>query len=154
MFLDKDKFGVVVESTPLVSVDLIAKNKHGQFLLGKRVNRPAKNFYFVPGGRILKNECIFDALKRVAVDELKVDVLNPEKLRFFGLYEHFYKDSFLSKDMSTHYVVLAYEIELEKDNVTLNLDQHSEYCWLTVEEIHTSNRVHQYTKNYFLQTHY
>lgn len=151
MFLDNNMFGVVVESTPLVSVDLIAKNKLGQVLLGKRVNRPAKNFYFVPGGRIFKNERIIDALKRIAVNELGIDAFNPDNARFFGTYEHFYKDSFLSDGVSTHYVVLAYEIDIKNEKVSLNIDQHSDYGWFSIDEVLANKRVHQFTKNYFPQ---
>jgi colanic acid biosynthesis protein WcaH len=36
-----DKFKTVVENTPLISIDFIIENQAGEFLLGKRVNRPA-----------------------------------------------------------------------------------------------------------------
>lgn len=40
-----EQFKILVEYTPLVSIDLIAKCQN-RVLLGKRVNRPAKNFHF------------------------------------------------------------------------------------------------------------
>ena len=43
MFLDKDTFTTVIKSTPLVSIDLVVKNKHGQALLGQRLNKPANS---------------------------------------------------------------------------------------------------------------
>ncbi len=48
-------FKTVINSTPLISVDLVIKNNEGQILLGKRTNRPAKGFWFVPGGWVLKD---------------------------------------------------------------------------------------------------
>ena len=56
MFLDKNTFSTVIASTPLVPIDLVVKNHQSQVLLGQRLNRPAQGFWFVPGGRILKNE--------------------------------------------------------------------------------------------------
>ena len=49
IFLDKEVFSSVIENTPLVSIDLVVKNKYGQTLLGKRLIKPAKAHWFVPG---------------------------------------------------------------------------------------------------------
>ncbi|MBJ6922853.1 GDP-mannose mannosyl hydrolase, partial [Vibrio cholerae] len=46
--LDELTFKTVVASTPLVSMDLIVRNRYGQVLLGLRTNRPAQGFWFVP----------------------------------------------------------------------------------------------------------
>jgi colanic acid biosynthesis protein WcaH len=64
MFLEKDTFKTVIASTPLVSIDLVVTNQNGEALLGKRLNRPAKDFWFVPGGRILKEESLAAAFRR------------------------------------------------------------------------------------------
>ena len=54
-FLSKTDFSFIVKNTPLISIDFcILKGK--KILLGKRLNSPAKDFYFVPGGRIRKGE--------------------------------------------------------------------------------------------------
>ena len=52
MFLRQEDFATVVRSTPLVSLDFIVENSRGEFLLGKRTNRPAQGYWFVPGGRV------------------------------------------------------------------------------------------------------
>jgi len=54
--LSDDDFLRVIQNTPLVSIDFIIQNSSGEFLLGKRLNKPAKNFWVVPGGRSRKNE--------------------------------------------------------------------------------------------------
>ena len=57
MFLSKSDFSIVISKTPLIAIDLcIVKDK--KILLGKRINPPAKDFFFVPGSRILKDETI------------------------------------------------------------------------------------------------
>ena len=72
MYLDKQTFSTVIKSSPLVSIDLVVINPDGQALLGQRLNRPAKGFWFVPGGRILKNESLGNAFKRLTLEELSL----------------------------------------------------------------------------------
>jgi len=69
-------------------------------------------------------------------------------LKFHGVYEHFYDNSFVGEKISTHYVVLAYELKLEQ-NLNLPEDEHSEYNYFSKEEILSSSYVHRYVKNYF-----
>jgi colanic acid biosynthesis protein WcaH len=142
--LDDQTFKTVIRSTPLISIDLIVK-KDNKILLGKRINKPAQGYLFSTGGRVYKNETIDDAMMRIAKNELNIELkLMP---RFIGVFEHFYDDS-IYQDVSTHYVDLAYEIEIQE---TLNLptEQHNEYQWLTINELLESKQVHKYVKDYF-----
>ncbi len=146
--LNQDIFKCVVENTPLVSIDFLIK-RDNKYLLGKRKNPPAKDFYFTIGGRIFKNETIKDAQERILKDELN---LIPDAIKdknFLGIFEHFYKDSIFGDKVSTHYVNLAYEIEIKYDIKKLPNDQHNEYKWFNKEEILESDEVHKYVKNYF-----
>ena len=59
--LDKQTFQTVVAHTPLISLDLIVENVNGQVLLGQRLNKPAQGCWFVPGGRVLKDETMAHA---------------------------------------------------------------------------------------------
>ena len=61
--LPLDTFKTVIKSTPLISLDLIVKNSEDKILLGKRLNRPAKNYCFVPGSRVLKDESLIIAFQ-------------------------------------------------------------------------------------------
>jgi len=142
--LDDQTFETVISSTPLISIDLLVK-KDNKILLGKRINKPAQGYFFSIGGRVYKNETIDNAMIRIAKIELNIELkLTP---KFIGVFEHFYDDS-IYQDVSTHYVNLAYEIEIEE---TLNLpnEQHNEYQWLTVSELLKSKQVHKYVKDYF-----
>ncbi len=51
MHLDDEKFLEIIDLSPLVSIDLIVYNDKNEVLLGKRANRPAKDYWFVPGGK-------------------------------------------------------------------------------------------------------
>ena len=60
--LNNKTFKTVIQSTPLISIDLIVK-KDNKILLGKRLNKPAQGYLFSIGGRIYKNETINNAIK-------------------------------------------------------------------------------------------
>ena len=153
--LDNDIFKCIVKNSPLISIDLILKTDN-KFLLGKRKNKPAKDYYFTTGGRIFKNESIKKAQIRIAKEELNID-LEIEPI-FLGVFEHFYKDSFLGNEISTHYVNLGYLLDydiitnkkyIDIKKTDMPFEQHSEYIWLTKNEILSNGEVHQYVKDYF-----
>lgn len=146
MFLEKEIFATVVENTPLISIDLIVKNSMDQVLLGKRVNEPALGFWFVPGGRIFKNETLDNAFSRTVKHELNCKMLRDEA-QLLGVYEHFYENNVFNHDFTTHYIVLAHKIEL--DEIPLLNNQHSDYRWFDIKELLLSQNVHKYTKDYF-----
>lgn len=148
MFLDKETFRTVVRSAPLISIDLIILNSQGQALLGQRTNRPAQGDWFVPGGRILKDEPMAEAFLRLTKAELG-SALPVSEAGFLGVYEHFYADNFSGEDFSTHYVVLGYRMHCDLDLAALPDGQHCSYRWFSVTELLASDEVHDNTKAYF-----
>ncbi len=146
--LDNDFFRTVVSHTPLVSIDLIVRNTQDQVLLGLRANRPAQGHWFVPGGRILKEETLANAFKRLTQDELGQEMLICNA-HYLGLYEHFYDDSSFGSHVSTHYVVNGFEIQLSNDDLNFPQEQHYGFCWFSVPELMASDKVHIHTKWYF-----
>ena len=142
--LDDTTFKTIIDSAPLISIDILLK-KDNKFLLGRRVNKPAQGYFFSTGGRINKNESIDNAMARVALNELNIELKYIPK--FIGVFEHFYDDS-IYKNVSTHYVDIAYEYEV-KEIPDLPTEQHSEYKWFTINELLESKQVHKYVKNYF-----
>ncbi|KAB7892683.1 GDP-mannose mannosyl hydrolase [Poseidonibacter ostreae] len=145
--LSMQQFETVVNLAPLISIDFIVRNSKNKILLGRRINKPAKDFLFTIGGRIYKNEKIENAKTRILNDELNLEFkdLNP---KFIGIFAHFYKDSFCDDNISTHYVNFAYEIDISyMQNLPKN--QHNDYVWLSLDELLNSEEVHQYVKNYF-----
>lgn len=150
---DKD-FLNIIAVTPLVSIDLIVRNRAGNIFLGKRVNRPAKGYWFVPGGRIRKNERLHEAMERISEAELGVTITH-DAAKLIGAYEHIYDDNFFGEQgVNTHYVVLAYECHLDRI-VQITLDhQHSEARWWRIEDLCRSPEVHDNTKAYFADAGY
>jgi len=151
-WLDESTFRTVVNATPLVSIDLIVEDDQGRVLLGRRVNRPASCFWFVPGGRIQKNERLDAAFVRLTQTELGVE-FQREQAQFQGVYEHLYDDSVfgeghLEGNPSTHYVVLAYRLKANAQALALPAEQHSHYCWWLVDDALASPEVHSNTQAY------
>ncbi len=146
--LEKHKFLEIITNTPLVSIDLIIKNKKNEVLLGYRNNRPAKGFWFVPGGRIRKNETIDEAFERILAAETGMIFQGEKKL--LGVYDHIYNDNFANvPNINTHYVVIGFEIQVNNNVTIVKDEQHKEYKWIKINEILQSDNVHKNTKNYF-----
>lgn len=152
-YLDLSTFATVVENTPLISIDMIIRNSNGEVLLGRRLNAPARGFWFTPGGRIYKNETMTDAFTRIIHDETGLTYPITDAT-FIGTFEHFYEDSAMSPDISTHYIVLAYEITADIDLSTNRYplptnDQHGDYRFVSVDQLMDDPQVHTHVKWYF-----
>lgn len=106
-YLSEDAFTSAVSSLPLVSIDLCIFSD-GDLLLGKRLNSPARGFWFSPGGRIRKNEAIELAIKRIALNEIGHQDLDYQQLTLMGVWDHFYTDSAFDEKISTHYINLPH----------------------------------------------
>ena len=131
--LDAATFKTVVESTPLVSIDLCLVCE-GQLLMGLRQNEPLKGQWFTPGGRLLKNERWQDGLVRIARTELGLTVKSDD-FGLMGVWDHFYENSAIDEGISTHYVNLPHVCFLESEP-ELSLDpQHESVRWFDVASI-------------------
>ncbi len=113
--------------------------------MGWPENEPAKRNWFVPGGRIRKDERIVDAFERIIKTETGlVNCLNES--RFGGVYEHLYSTNcFGEAGFGTHYCVLAYLVRLyDRPDITID-GQHTRVDWLTS----SSPDIHPYSRAYF-----
>lgn len=147
--LPAETFATVVANAPLVSIDLIVEDGQRRILLGCRRNPPAKDYWFVPGGRVRKHETLSSAFLRLTREELGI-TLKREDAVFQGVYEHFYDTDFSGEaKRSTHYIVLAYRLQLTAASCALPPQQHSEYQWIEEDRIDNLASVHPYTRAYF-----
>lgn len=148
MVLDQEKFQDMVRFSVLTSIDLILINDRNQVLLGYRTNAPAKGSWFVPGGRIFKDESLPQAALRIAKRELGLQSF-PAPLELQGIYDHFYDDSFFASDVSTHYIVIACRCRVPGTLTVTPDQQHESLRVFDIPELLESPDVHEYTKNYF-----
>lgn len=120
-WIPHEDWATIVANVPIPSVDLLVRHGDG-LLFGRRVNAPAKGYWFVPGGRIRKGESRREAVHRVAESELGVRVTVVESL---GAFEHFYDAADVDGVDSKHYVANGYVVDIVDGEFT-NDAQHSE----------------------------
>jgi len=148
--LTKEAFLTVVDSTPLVSIDLIVRDRQHRTLLGLRINEPARGTWFVPGGRIRKGEPLDEAFSRISDTELGV-AMQRASGRFLGVFTHRYDTNFSGAcGIATHYVVLAYELEISLELKNLPRTQHSDFQWWAASDAAKTESVHPNNLPYFL----
>lgn len=145
--LSQDDFYTAGKLVNLTSVDLLVIYDN-KYIVGKRINNPAKGYYFVPGGVIQKNETISNAIKRISKNELNIELDNWE---FHKVTQHWYENNFRDDKYGTHYLSLSYKTNLTSEQAEqINIcDQHSDTKWLTLEELLQDNEVHKYSKIFF-----
>jgi len=150
--LSKKDFYNVIEKTQLVSIDILIVDENDNLLVGRRINNPAKGYYFVPGSRIYKNELLNDAIKRLSKMEIGIEV-DSKDAEFVGVYDHVYNTNFLDSEFGTHYVCIACRYRIsnnQKDIINENmLGQHDDIKWFSKDEILERSDVHDNTKNYY-----
>jgi colanic acid biosynthesis protein WcaH len=148
--LPASEFLDAIRLTPLVSIDLIINDGNRRVLLGYRRNPPARDTWFVPGGRVRKGETLDAAFTRVVQEELGIASAERSSSRLFGIFEHHYDDNFAgAPGIGTHYVVLAYSITIGSSAPIGRFDQHSDYAWVLPAEMLGRGDVHANTKAYF-----
>ncbi len=149
--MEPQVFLTIIKNTPLISIDLLLYDDRGRVLLGWRNNRPAKDTWFVPGGRINKNERFDDAFRRISIVETG-EAMEQSNANFMGVFQHLYEDNALGEPgVGTHYLVLAFQILLGRELTSLPKEQHSQYRWMLPEELLADPQVHPNTKAYFGQ---
>ena len=148
--LSEEIWRTCVDSMPIFGIDMIIFSRKCGVLMGRRINDPAKDKLFVPGGRVYKNEPIIDAFNRILLSETGLN-FSFNKTISMGLYEHFYNvTSWATSECSTHYIIEARLIEVDHENIKLKInlnEQHSSFEWISLEDI-DSNSIHSYSKIY------
>lgn len=124
--IDSELYRQILENMPIPCIDLVVHHC-GKVLLVHRKEEPAKNEWWIPGGRIFKNEKFEDAAKRKLKEETG---LNAIKIKDLGIQEYFSdKSIFNNIETGTHAVAAIYLIEVENDEVKIN-NTSSEYRWV------------------------
>ena len=143
--LDSATFQTVIESTPLVSIDLCVVRDR-KILLGLRNNEPLAGRWFTPGGRLLKNEPWQQGLERIALAELGLSH-SAKQCQLMGVWDHFYDNSAVSEQISTHYVNCRMCCTL-MTILTLQSIQHTAIGWFDLAEVSRSEEHHKYMNRY------
>lgn len=146
--LNEHDFKHLVKIAPLFAIDLVVLNQQNQILLGRRKNAPAQGYWFVPGGRVFKNESLENAFKRISGAELG-EKIERHQAWLLGLYDHFYQDSVFGEGIDTHYINATHLVKLNDAQIqNLPTEQHQTYRWQAIEQIKHDKTVHQYSKGF------
>ena len=73
----------IVELVPILCVDIILRHNN-KYVLVKRNNEPLKGFHWVIGGRLLKDESVWEGAMRKVREEVGVGVGGHEVEQVFG----------------------------------------------------------------------
>lgn len=119
----------------------------GKLLLGLRNNEPLKGKWFTPGGRIAKNERWQDGLKRIAMSELGIKIA-AEDCQLMGVWDHFYRNSAVSAEVSTHYVNLPHLCFFNTPPELKPDQQHSTLEWHDLPAVSIDSNYHSYMNLY------
>jgi colanic acid biosynthesis protein WcaH len=123
--IPQDLFETIAGVIPMLFVDLIIRNRAGAVLLVKRNNKPLAGEWWVPGGRMHKQETIIAACIRKAKEEVGVALLD---LRPVGFYEDIFMGDDSPFDTPLHAVSIVYEAKMLPGEIVLD-DQSSEWKW-------------------------
>lgn len=115
--LPPDIYNEIYSKVPRLAVELLIKNQNG-VLWVKRNIPPGQGMWYIPGGTVLLDESIDDALKRIARAELGVEV---EIIKFVKVL-----DWYQSKNVTGHPISLVYEVRIIEGEIKLD-NQSSEY---------------------------
>lgn len=139
-WVSEEDWETIVSNVPIVSVDLVVLSPEG-VVLGRRENKPAKDQWFVPGGRVHKGEQLDEAAYRIAQEELGVEVEVREQL---GVYEHMYETSEVSDVGGKHYVPVGYVVSTEAISFSTDT-QHADLRTFSRDDL---PNLHEYVEAY------
>ena len=122
--IDKELYSKIHELLPIACVDLLIVDD-GKILLVKRNREPAKDQYWFPGGRMLRNETFAGAAKRLALGETGLHINAVETLGVDNLI--FVEDPF-GHGQGTHTVTCV--VKCMPITTDIKLDpNHDSYIW-------------------------
>jgi colanic acid biosynthesis protein WcaH len=135
---------------PLPCIDFVVINENDEVLVGKRRARPAQGWFFVPGGRIRKNETQNEAIQRLTKVELGYE-FEESHMEWLGVYDHIYDDNFFGDEFGTHCIALVYILRVTNGSAfDKALVQHSDLKWVPLFDVFNDDEIHSYTKEYIM----
>ncbi len=109
---------------PIACVDIVVKNSRGEFLLLKRKNRPAKDKWWFPGGRIKKGE----SLEKTAIRKIKEETgLKVALKKILGVDQTIFQRGIFGG--SVHNINIVFLAEARRKPKLILDKQSSNYKW-------------------------
>jgi len=125
--IPSETYKIIQENVPIVCIDGIVKNDFGEYLLVKRLNEPLKDEYWIPGGRLLKNESLEQAIIRKMQEELGITV---EIVGLIGFFEDFYPEAQVNVRYGLHVISFVFLLSSKNTKDIILDNQSSNFIWL------------------------
>jgi colanic acid biosynthesis protein WcaH len=139
-YVPEETFGECLEQLPQVCVEVVVSHDDG-VVLARRTNEPAAGEWFWPGGRLYKGERLTDAARRIAREELGLEVNIERRL---GVHAHFWDTASVAGADSRHTVNVVFLVTTG-ENLSITLDsQHDD--WRLVDG--PDEEYHEYVTEY------
>ena len=116
----------ILQVVPVPCVDTVIVRR-GKFLLGKRVNKPAKGAWWFVGGRILKGETLEQAVARHV--QLETDISKIKIKRLLTTRGTIFRSS--AQGPLSHTVNSVFLVEVGSDAVSLGDGENRELRWFS-----------------------
>ena len=134
--LSKKQFQEIYSTVPRLCVDVLIHQKNGVLLTFRKI-KPS-GIWHIPGGTVLMNESLTESVKRVANNELGVEV---EVVKLLGVID-FFPYSGLG-----HPITLVHLVKVIRGQITLD-DQASEYRYFQEPPVNMIQEHRQFLINY------
>jgi len=132
-WISEELYKEILENIPICCVD-VAVLDGNRVLLVKRKDEPAKDHWWIPGGRIYKNEKLKDAAIRKVYEETGIKI---KIKKLIGTYEFFWHKGFFSAlRTGAHTIDVTFLAEPLNKDPKIKLDKaSSDYKWINrIEE--------------------
>ena len=124
-FINNKLYQKIHNYLPIVCVDIVIKVPDNGFLMVKRKENPAKDKWWLVGGRVFKNESLESAARRKVKDENGLVVEKVEKI--VTGYELIFKEDPFGHGNGTHAICTCFSVFIN-DLSILKLDKyHSDF---------------------------
>lgn len=126
MIIPNELYFQILRIMPIPCVDLIITNVEQEVLLVKRLNEPAKDKWWFPGGRVHHNEKRIDAARRKLFEEVGI------RANYITKIEEILTDEvMLPLEFSRgHYITTVYRILVNQSFDVVLDNQSSMYKWM------------------------
>jgi colanic acid biosynthesis protein WcaH len=132
MFIEEKLYIEILNSIPLLCVDLIITDSKNRYLLVKRNNAPLKDEFWVPGGRVLLKENVRDSAVRLMSSELGLSC-SIDKINLYGLYQDLFTQNAFQNNVNYHTVSVVFKVMGFNEDSPIFLDlQSSDLIWSEV----------------------
>ncbi len=123
MNISEEIYKQIVRLMPIPCVDLLVTDKSGRVLMLRRMNHPAKDQWWFPGGRVLHGERRIDAARRKLKEECGGKA---NEIGDLGTYDLIFDSG--PSDYASHAITTVFHMVVDQVDVCLD-NQSTAYAW-------------------------